>query len=246
MRIRYFFMDSLKTCSYIFLVFILSLVYHDSKGQESALPDSLIAIQGTVRDIQTKQPIKAIVTYQLFPFQSNVGIAHTDENDGIYNLFMIQGREYNIEVSSPGYLSQAEKLVVNDLDDDGSIERNFELMPITVGRVMKLNKLFFVQSKAEITEESYPQLDILVKMLKDYPTMVIQLEGHTDYRGSANLNQKLSEDRVDEIKEYLTDREIKKRRIKTKAFGGSQPITTEATEEAQSRNRRVEVRILKN
>ena len=239
-------MNCLKTCSYIFLFFLFTLSYNDSKGQGAPLPDSLIAIHGFVKDVQTKQPVKAIVTYQLFPFQSNVGIAHTNENDGAYNLSMIKGREYNIEVSSPGYLSQAEKLAVQDLNDDGSIEINFELMPITVGRVMKLNKLFFVQSKAEITEDSYPQLDILVNMLKDYPSMVIQLEGHTDYRGSADLNQELSEDRVDEIKEYLTDRGIKKRRIKTKAFGGSQPITTEATEEAQSRNRRVEVRILKN
>lgn len=209
-------------------------------------PDSIIKIQGYVYDVQTKQPIKATLTYKMAPYESNVGIAPTDEETGRYELFMIKDRKYSLMVSAPGYLSESENMVVKDPDDDGLIERSFELMPITVGRVMKLNKLFFEQSKAVITEDSYPQLDVLIKMLRDYPTMVIRLEGHTDYRGSANLNMDLSEDRVDAIKEYLVERGIKKRRIKTAAFGGTKPITTEATEEAQSRNRRVEVRILKN
>ena len=208
--------------------------------------DSLIKIYGNVYDVQTKQPIKAIITYQNMPFESYVGIAPSNLETGFYNLHMLENNQYNIEVSSEGYLSQVERIVVKDINGDGEIEKNFELMPITVGRVMKLNKLFFVQSKADITEDSYPQLDILVKMLNDYPSMVIQLEGHTDYRGSASLNMDLSKDRVEEIKEYLVAKGIKKRRIKTEAFGGTRPITTEATEEAQSRNRRVEVRILKN
>jgi outer membrane protein OmpA-like peptidoglycan-associated protein len=239
-------MKTIKIDFCIFLSLFLTFTFYENLAQNADLPDSLITIEGTVQDIQTKQPIKAILTYQLFPYSNNVGIAHTVEEEGTYSLNMIDGREYNLEVSSVGYLSQAERVIVRDIDRDGVIMINFELMPMTVGRVMKLSKLFFVQSKADITEDSYPQLDILVKMMKDYPSLVIRLEGHTDYRGSAKLNLELSEDRVDEIKEYLTDRGISRRRIKTQAFGGSQPITTEATEEAQSRNRRVEVRILKN
>ncbi len=236
----------MKISPYIFFYIFLSSIFFESKGQAESIPDSLIRIHGIVKDVQTKQPISAVLTYQLLPFKNNVGIANTEAESGGYSLYMIAGREYNLQASSPGYLSHNEHIVVSDVNEDGVLQMNFELMPITVGRVMKLNKLFFEQSKAVILEESYPQLDFLVQMLRDYPTMVIQLEGHTDYRGSANLNMELSEQRVDEVKQYLTDRGIKKKRIKTKAFGGSQPITTEFTEDAQSRNRRVEVRILKN
>lgn len=239
-------MNNMKIGPCLFFYIFLNFIFFETKGQEEVIPDSLIQIQGIVQDVQTKQPISAVLSYQLLPFKSNVGIASTDAESGNYSLYMIAGREYNLEASSPGYLSQSEKIMVSDVNNDGILLMNFELMPITLGRVMKLNKLYFEQSTAVILEESYPQLDILVQMLRDYPTMVIQLEGHTDYRGSANLNMQLSEDRVDEIKQYLTDRGIKKRRIKTKAFGGSQPLTTEFTEESQSRNRRVEVRILKN
>ena len=74
--------------------------------------------------------------------------------------------------------------------------------------------------------------------------MKIQLEGHTDYRGNPDRNMKLSEDRVLSVRGYLITQEIRKSRIKYKAFGGTHPITTENTEEARLKNRRVEVRIL--
>ena len=83
-------------------------------------------------------------------------------------------------------------------------------------------------------------------MLHSNPNMVIQLEGHTDTRGDAKLNLKLSEQRVDAVRDYLIRRGVKKERVKLKAFGGSQPLSKENTEEAHKLNRRVEVRIIDN
>ena len=77
------------------------------------------------------------------------------------------------------------------------------------------------------------------------PSMQIQLEGHTDYRGSKRLNMELSEQRVEAVKAYLIGKNIGSRRIKTKAFGGKQPLIREQSIEASEINRRVEVRILK-
>ena len=75
--------------------------------------------------------------------------------------------------------------------------------------------------------------------------MQIQLEGHTDYRGSKKLNMELSQQRVEAVKTYLIGKNIAARRIKTKAFGGNQPLIREQSIEASQINRRVEVRILK-
>ena len=226
-------MDKLYLRSCLLLSFFIFFFTPISYGQETSKADSIIKIQGIVYDIQTKEPVAATITYKMTPFHNSVGIARANRETGEYYLYMLKGKDYDIEVGMSGYLTLIESVTVNDLNSDGIIVRNFELMPITVGR-------------AEITEDSYPQLDILVKMLEDYPSMVIQLEGHTDYRGSSKLNFELSKDRVDAIKKYLVRNGIRKSRIKTKAFGGSRPITNEATEESQSRNRRVEVRILKN
>src|SRR5690606_2023607 len=145
----------MKLGLYLFFYIFLSSIFFEIKGQAEAIPDSLIRIQGIVQDVQTKQPIAAVLTYQLLPFKNNVGIANTDAETGSYSLYMIAGREYNLQASAKGYLSQTEVIVVSDLDNDGVLQINFELMPITVGRVMKLNKLFFEQSTSVILEESY-------------------------------------------------------------------------------------------
>lgn len=76
--------------------------------------------------------------------------------------------------------------------------------------------------------------------------MVIQLEGHTDYLGDAEKNLKLSQQRVDAVKGYLTQKSINKNRVKTKAFGGTNPLSKDDTPEAHRMNRRVELRILQN
>jgi outer membrane protein OmpA-like peptidoglycan-associated protein len=83
-------------------------------------------------------------------------------------------------------------------------------------------------------------------MMKESPAMVIQVEGHTDFIGNPEKLLKLSEERVDAVKSYLISKKISKNRIKTKAFGGTQPISRDDTPEAHRANRRVELRILEN
>ena len=76
--------------------------------------------------------------------------------------------------------------------------------------------------------------------------MVVQLEGHTDYQGDPKDNIKLSQERVESVKRYITSKGIAKSRIKTKAFGGTMPLSRDNTPEAHRLNRRVELRILEN
>ena len=83
-------------------------------------------------------------------------------------------------------------------------------------------------------------------MMKENPKMVIQLEGHTDYLGDADKNLKLSQQRVDAVKAYLIAKKVNKNRVKTKAFGGTKPLSRDDTPEAHRMNRRVELRILSN
>jgi outer membrane protein OmpA-like peptidoglycan-associated protein len=111
---------------------------------------------------------------------------------------------------------------------------------------MRLNNLIFEVGKSKIDPESYTELDLLANMMIENPKLVIQLEGHTDYLGDAKENLKLSQKRVESIRAYLIDKAINKLRIKTKAFGGLQPLSRDNTPEAHRLNRRVEVRILAN
>jgi outer membrane protein OmpA-like peptidoglycan-associated protein len=116
----------------------------------------------------------------------------------------------------------------------------------TVGKVLNLDNLLFEQGKAKIEPSSYEELDQVVRMLQTYPNMIIQLEGHTDVRGDPKALMRLSQERVDAVKSYLVSKGVGKSKVKTKAFGGTQPLSRADTEEAHKMNRRVQVRILAN
>lgn len=82
--------------------------------------------------------------------------------------------------------------------------------------------------------------------MQENPGMVILLEGHTDNQGDANLNFKLAEERITNVKNYLTkDGTISEARIQVKSWGQYRPLMKNATEEARMKNRRVEFTILK-
>ena len=109
-------------------------------------------------------------------------------------------------------------------------------------------------NKHTLRSESVNELDRLVKLMNENPTMKIELSGHTDTRGSAEHNRSLSENRAKAVVEYLIDHGIAKDRLKFAGYGESQPINSDNTiyaeksrtkkEELHQENRRTEFKIL--
>lgn len=117
---------------------------------------------------------------------------------------------------------------------------------LEAGRKLILKEVYFDQSKADLRPESSVELEKIKKILQENPGMVILLEGHTDNQGDANLNFKLAEDRIKNVKNYLTAAgTISEARIQVKSWGQYRPLLKNATEEARMKNRRVEFTILK-
>jgi outer membrane protein OmpA-like peptidoglycan-associated protein len=77
--------------------------------------------------------------------------------------------------------------------------------------------------------------------MKKYPTIRLNVEGHTDNVGSDDYNQRLSESRIASVRRYLTERGISTDRLTTKAFGESRPVNSNDTPEGRQKNRRVEM-----
>lgn len=218
-----------------------------------AQTDTLIYAQGNITSAATKEPVVARISYQSLPYGSKVGFF--SGSSFLFPLF--DNEKYSIMVEAAGYAPAKYILDPAEANGERKVVRDIELaLPSgaahnaesthTVGKVMRLSDLNFDAGRSVISGSSYPELDEVVLMLKNNPRMVIQLEGHTDVRGNANANLKLSEERVKAVKAYLVSKGGSKGRIKTKAFGGNAPISREDTEEAHSLNRRVELRILDN
>lgn len=117
---------------------------------------------------------------------------------------------------------------------------------LETGRKLVLKEVYFDQSKAELREESFVELERIRKIMMDNPAMEILLEGHTDNQGDAALNFKLAEQRITNVKNYLTaDGKISPARIAVKSWGQYRPLQKNSTEEARRKNRRVEFTITK-
>lgn len=211
--------------------------------------DSTVVAQGRVINAETKEPITARITYQSLPYGNKMGVI----NNNTYSFPMFDNDRYSISVDAPGYVPA--KFMLDPAEASNlSLIKDIELThgdtharkKHAVGNVMLLNNLIFEVNKNKIDPESYSELNIVVNMMRENPAMVIQLEGHTDFIGNPDKLMKLSQERVEAVKSYLTSKKVNKNRIKTKAFGGTQPLSRDDTPEAHRSNRRVELRILEN
>ena len=232
----------------IFLICFLCFIFEVWGFGETVIPaDSIVKVSGYVYDSLSGEPVdSAVITYEELPFGNSIGIIESRKGTGYFEFYTMGAEGYHLVIKAHGYKTYEENIYPLTEAREGKINKKYFLSPAPEeGDVIKLNHLIFAQGKSEITEESYEELDDLVKMLKENPIMVIQLEGHTDFRGSKTQNMILSQDRVDAVKSYLMRKGIKNARILTRAFGGTRPLSREMTEEGASLNRRVEVRILK-
>ena len=122
-------------------------------------------------------------------------------------------------------------------------ERETELLDTGM---IRLNNVEFETGKAELRDSSKVSLNIVGKVLVKWPELKIEIGGHTDSRGSAKLNQKLSEARVKSVLDYLLSAfpGLKPEQYIVKGYGASQPVVPNVSPEAMARNRRVEFKVL--
>lgn len=105
-----------------------------------------------------------------------------------------------------------------------------------------LRNLKFNTNKWDIKKQYYPILDNVVTVLRENPSLSVEIQGHTDSRGTEKYNQKLSEKRARSVVEYIAGKGIKPDRLKALGFGLKKPIASNATEDGRATNRRVELR----
>lgn len=197
-----------------------------------------IQAEGKIIDALTRKGVKAKIQYKSIPTGSITGRF----NDSVFSFIIFGSSKYQIVATADGYTDGTAIVDPKSMDANRKVIRDIVLTK--KGASIVLEHLIFAQGKATIQPESFPSLDEVVVMLKERPSIIVQLEGHTDNQGNAKLNLDLSQDRVDNVKKYLASKGVSKDRIKTKAFGGTQPLVQGNSMEARAKNRRVEMRIL--
>ena len=108
------------------------------------------------------------------------------------------------------------------------------------------SNILFGFDQSTLSDDAKVNLDKLVTVLNHYPDTDIELQGHTDSKGSESYNQALSERRASEVFYYLSQKGIAGTRMTIKGFGETVPKYNNDTEEGRAQNRRVEFLITAN
>jgi len=110
------------------------------------------------------------------------------------------------------------------------------------GTILSMSDILFEFGKADLKQELKENLAEIAAILKNLLTDAnVIIEGHTDNIGTAAANKKLSEQRASGVLQYLVDRGVDKKRLKSVGYGSEKPIADNSTKEGQAKNRRVEL-----
>jgi outer membrane protein OmpA-like peptidoglycan-associated protein len=205
---------------------------------------SLTILKGTITDAFTKKPLEA--TIELVDNVKNEVIATFKSNSstGKYLVSLPSGKNYGIAVKAEGYLFHSENFDIPASSGYQEVVKDVELKNVAVGSIIVLRNIFFDFDKATLRPESTNELERLIKLLNDLPTLKIEIGSHTDSKGSDDYNMKLSQSRSESVVSYLINHGIAKDRLVAHGYGETKPIDTNDTDEGRQNNRRSEFKIL--
>lgn len=201
-------------------------------------------LKGVITDEQNKQPLEASI--ELIDNTKNevIAVFKSNSTTGKYLVSLPSGKNYGIAVKKEGYLFHSENFDLPEIANFQEVEKNIELKRIDIGKTITLRNIFFDFDKATIRPESANELDRLIKLLTENPTIKIELGSHTDSKGSDDYNQKLSQSRSQSVVTYLIGKGISGERLVAKGYGETVPIAPNDTEEGRQLNRRTDFKIL--
>ena len=201
-----------------------------------------VLIAGTITDNKTGAPLSG-ATATLYDSEGNMITSKMSNAEGLVEFIVECETDTQMEVTMPDYESKR-------VDIEGTNEEEVEvavaLDPIEViiqDEEIVLNPIYFDFDKSNITAQAAFELDKLVQIMNKYPELVISAESHTDSRGSASYNERLSDRRAKTTVQYVISKGIDASRITGQGKGESTPKVDcggNCSEEDHQMNRRSE------
>ncbi|WP_026992582.1 OmpA family protein [Flavobacterium subsaxonicum] len=213
-----------------------------------ALPICGVEAVIAVKDTKTGK-ILANASVAILDEKQNVIETKTTDANGNLTYSVDCNKAYTLQASADGYETNSFALPKTN---GGTIDIPASLKPIDniiVDGKIVLNSIYFEFDKSNITKEAAYELDKLVQAMKTKPEIVVMGKAHTDTRGSAEYNLKLSDQRAKAVVQYVISKGIAKERISGQGFGESEPKVNcgdNCTDEQHAQNRRNEFIIVKS
>ncbi len=228
--------------------------YHLTAQEEL---DKELTVLTRIIDVKTGEPVRGEIYWGPSHEEGYGSFFRT--YTGLYEITLKKNELVKFKVVKRGYAG--EEIVLDPLeivsDDvtkyelDLNVQKgevaplaNVELPYFGKKRKITLREVYFERSEATVLPRSFPELNKIVAVLKDYPDLHIRIEGHSDNVGHKQLLKELSEKRAQSVKDFIVSKGVNPVRIETIGFGDEYPLNDNATETERRRNRRVEIRVI--
>ena len=202
-------------------------------------PARTLYVKGKVYDIKTGKGIPSAVELMDIANQKATTNVQTDET-GNYFITVPIGKDYTFTVNRKGYLFYSQLFPLSKNEPDSTYSKDIPLQPIEVNASLVLKNILFDTKSAQLQAVSMIEINKLLQLLTENPTLKIQINGHTDNVGSPADNMKLSADRAKAIVDYLIGKGVDLKRLTFKGFGETKPIADNKTDAGKALNRRTE------
>ena len=206
-----------------------------------------VLVAANVTDIKTGKPVSGAMV-SLYDDQGNKVVSKATNAEGVAEFMVECGKDSALEVTMDGYDSR--RVAVKGSEEE-EVKVPIALDPIDkliAADRIELAPIYFDFDKSNITSQAAFELDKLVQIMNKYPDMVISATSHTDSRGSASYNERLSDRRAKTTVQYVISKGIDKSRITGQGKGENEPKVAcgdNCSEEEHQLNRRSEFIITK-
>jgi OmpA-OmpF porin, OOP family len=201
-------------------------------------------VKGIIRDKISQLPLTAKIELINIENNKTVSLVESDSISGEYLMVLTQGAEYALYVNKRGYLFKSFNFNYSEISDFKPIEINIDLEKASEGSMAILNNIFFDLDKFDLKPKSIPELQKIIRFMKENPQVRVEVSGHTDNSGQASYNKQLSEKRALSVYDYLLQKGVDKNRLLPKGYGSEKPIATNESEIGRQQNRRIEFKII--
>lgn len=191
-----------------------------------------ISLIGELKDLKYKDSLISIINKVGLEVDiSNLSVKKIDKKESLDNKTGLEKDSKNFEAN--------EKLN-NQIN---SHEKMKELQS-EINNVLSTNKITFERRSTKITKDSFDSVKKIADILNDNINIKVEIGGHTDSRGAASLNKRISQDRANSVMNALIDLGIKKSRLTAVGYGEDFPIAKDDKNGLSEVNRRVEIKVL--
>ncbi|HEY0434077.1 MAG TPA: OmpA family protein [Chitinophagaceae bacterium] len=218
----------------------LDLYRFELPGQQR--PSRTVYVQGRVFNAKTQKGIPATVELTDNNTREPVSNVQTDEA-GYYLITLPVGRDYTFSVNRKGYLFYTDLYELASKKPDSTYQKDIPLQPIEVNALLAFKNIQFETNSFELKPVSFIELEKVIQLMTDNPTVRIEIGGHTDNVGKPADNLALSNNRAKAVVRYLISKGIAASRMTAKGYGETKPIADNSSEEGRAKNRRTGLKV---